>query len=598
MIPDSFIEELKARTDIEQIVAPYTSLKRTGRTLSGLCPFHSEKTPSFVVYPENGSFYCFGCTAGGDVVTFVRKIENLDYVEAIRFLADKAGMALPEDGAEDASADLRRTIFEINRAAARHFHSRLAQPEGKIALQYLRSRGVTDKTIRRFGIGWADDSWDMLKRRLLSQGFEELHLIEAAVIRRGRQNSYDIFRGRVMFPIIDTAGKVVGFGGRSIGDAAPKYLNSSDTPVFKKSRGLYALNFAKAQRGGRIILTEGYMDTIALNQAGFGETVATLGTALTGEQARLLARYAGEVVIAYDSDEAGQNATRKAAERLTGTGVQVRVAWLEGAKDPDEYIKKFGSERFSRLLKASKTAASHEIGMMMAKYDLDSDDGRVAFLREFCPAMARLPSFVEADVHIGRAAQTLRVSREAIAAQVDALRKKAWRAERKKFDASLKLFTHSSPEAGRDPERAANLRCALAEDKLITILLKNPDIAPALERTITPEQFVTEKNKEIFRVVMSRIKSGRGTELMDLSGELDSRQMAWISYLLASDGAKCLTAGDAGQCVKTILSKQSQVSPEQLGAMSEDELAEYVKTIALNKNAGGHDGGGTGKERG
>ena len=598
MIPDSFIEELKERVDIEQIVAPYTTLKRRGRTLSGLCPFHSEKTPSFVVYPENGSFYCFGCGAGGDAVTFVRRSEHLEYIEALRFLADKAGIIFPEEGADDQTTALRRRILEINRAAARFFHEQLTSGEGKEALAYLRARGITDKTMRKFGLGWAPDSWDTLKKHLLAARFTEQEMLSAAVVRAGKSTSFDLFRGRVMFPIIDLRGNVIGFGGRVIGSQVPKYLNSSDTLVFKKSRGLYALNFAKSSGKRQILLTEGYMDTIALHQAGFDNTVATLGTALTGDQARLVAQYANEVVIAYDSDIPGQKATRRAAELFGETGLAVRVLSLEGAKDPDEYIKKFGADRFARLLEGSKSAAAHEIGAMQARFDLDSDDGRVAFLREFCPAMARLSNTIEADVYIGRISEQLSVSREAITTQVEALRKKLRRTKEKKYDATLKIFVQDIPGRPKDPLRAANMRYALAEDKLLVILLKNPDIYPKLKQRITPEDFVTDSNKRLYQVITARMETGRSTDMISLSGELTDEQMGWISYLLASDGARCVNAKDAFDCVEVILSKQTELTNEQVASMSPEELMRFVGEIAAKKNVGGHTGGGTGKERG
>ncbi|MEG1849295.1 MAG: DNA primase, partial [Oscillospiraceae bacterium] len=350
MIPESFIEELKYRSDIEQIISPYVQLKRAGRHLTGLCPFHSEKTPSFVVYPENQSFYCFGCGAGGDVVTFVRKSENLEYLEALRFLAQKAGMTLPEDAENDEAGRMRLRILECNRESARFFHAALISPAGEPGLAYLRRRQLSDTTIRRFGLGWAPDSWGSLHEHLLKKGFTEAEMLAAAVTRGGTRGSYDSFRGRVIFPIIDLRGAVIGFGGRILGDGQPKYLNSPDTMVFKKSRNLFALNVAKATKEPRLLLTEGYMDAIAVHQAGFDNAVATLGTALTQEQARLMAQYTGEVVIAYDSDGAGQKATVRANELLAQTGIKVRVLSMTGAKDPDEFIKANGALRFKQLV--------------------------------------------------------------------------------------------------------------------------------------------------------------------------------------------------------------------------------------------------------
>ena len=310
MLSESFISELKARNDIEEVISSYVNVKRRGRNLVGLCPFHSEKTPSFTVYPDSQSFYCFGCGAGGDVVTFVKKIENLDYIEAVKSLAQRAGLAMPEDGYDDSYAKLKTRVLEINRETARFYHQCLISPVGKKALEYLRGRGLSDNTIRRFGLGFAPESWDAVIKHLRGKGFTFDEMAAAAVaVKSARGSYYDQFRGRVIFPIIDIRGNVIAFGGRLMDGQGPKYLNSPDTPVFKKSRNLFALNYAKSSKESALILAEGYMDVVALHQAGFTNAVATLGTALTAEQARMISQYAAEVVIAYDSDGAGQKAT-------------------------------------------------------------------------------------------------------------------------------------------------------------------------------------------------------------------------------------------------------------------------------------------------
>ena len=337
MISELFLQELKSYSDIEQVVSSYVHLKRRGRVATGLCPFHSEKTPSFTVYPDNQSFYCFGCGAGGDVITFIRRIENLEYVEAVRFLAQRAGMAMPEDTRDDGMARLKARVLELNRTLARFYHSCLRGPQGKPGLDYLHGRGLTNQTIIRFGLGYAPDSWDAACKYLRSRGFTDDEMVSAAVAARGKSGGlYDSFRNRAMFPIIDLRGNVIGFGGRVMGDAkGPKYLNSSDTPVFKKSRNLFALNFAKASKREGLILCEGYMDVIAMHQAGFDNAVATLGTALTSEQSRLIAQYAQGVTLSYDSDGAGQAATRRAVGLLGEVGVKIKVLSITGAKDPD-----------------------------------------------------------------------------------------------------------------------------------------------------------------------------------------------------------------------------------------------------------------------
>ncbi len=583
MIPESFLEELKYRSDIEQIVSPYTNLKRAGRNLTGLCPFHSEKTPSFVVYPENNSFYCFGCGAGGDIITFVRMAEHLEYTEAVRFLADRAGMKLPEE-ADDPLSRLKTRVLEANREAARFYHETLISAEGRAGLDYLRGRGLSDRTIRRFGLGFAPDRWDALRNRLREKGFSDDELVAASLLRRGqRGGSFDQFRNRVIFPIIDLRGSVIAFGGRIMGEGRPKYLNSPDTPVFKKSRGLFALNLAKATAQPRLILCEGYMDAIAVHQAGFDNAVATLGTALTDEQARLISQYTGEVVIAYDSDEAGQKATRRAAGLFAKTGVRVRVLTMAGAKDPDEYLKKYGQQRFARLLDESANSTEYAIGRLRERFDLGTDDGKVAFLREFAPLMAGLQDRVEADVYTTRVASELGVSREALAEQIRALRERNARAQKKKFDRSLRLYTQELPNQPRDPQREENLRCALAEDRLIALILRNPEAGAQLAREIGPEDFVTDSNREIFTVLSRRLKAGQSVEPMLLSGELDAGQMGRISYLLASARDQSLTPGAARDYIAVLRDKRAQRTPEQVGSMDETELAAFVREIAEKK---------------
>ena len=307
--PESFLQELKLRNDITELVSSYITLKRRGRNMVGLCPFHGEKTPSFNIYTENGSFYCFGCGVGGDVITFVMKMENLDYVDAVKFLAQRAGMDMPEDSYDDSMSKLRTRVYEANREAARYYYKILYSPDGKNGLDYFHGRMLTDRTIRHFGLGFADDDWSSLSDYLIGKGFSKNELVAAnlAVKQRNGNGIYDRFRNRVMFPIIDLRGNVIAFGGRIMTDEKPKYLNTSDTPVFKKSENLFSLNNAKNSGSRTLILCEGYMDVIAVNQAGFQNAVATLGTALTREQAMLMKRYADEVVICYDSDEAGQD---------------------------------------------------------------------------------------------------------------------------------------------------------------------------------------------------------------------------------------------------------------------------------------------------
>ena len=384
MLPESFIQELKYRNDIESVVSSYVQLKHSGKTFSGLCPFHSEKGPSFHVYPDTQSFFCFGCRAAGDVISFIQRIENLEYKEALQFLAKRAGMAMPDEVENDSLSRLKTRIREINRETARIFHQNLNSPAGRDGLNYLRSRGLSDRIIRRFGLGYSLGEWDRLYKALSAKGYSDEELIAAEVVKKRKQGNsfYDVFRGRVMFPILDLSGNVIGFGGREIGGGGPKYLNSADTPIFKKSRNLFALNFAKNSKEKGMILAEGYMDVIALHQAGFDNAVATLGTSLTTDKCNLIARYTDLVSLSYDSDGPGQNATNRAIDLLKKNDVKIKVIHIPNAKDPDEFIKKFGAQRFRLLLEGSANSTEFTISSICQNYDLDTDDGKVNCLNK------------------------------------------------------------------------------------------------------------------------------------------------------------------------------------------------------------------------
>ncbi|MDE7301748.1 MAG: DNA primase, partial [Oscillospiraceae bacterium] len=412
-IPELFIQELKQNNPIDSVMSSYVSLIRRGRSCVCLCPFHSEKSPSCTLYLENNSFYCFGCGAGGDVITFIMKIENLGYIEALKFLAERAGMAMPEDARNNESSRIKSRILEINRTAARFFFDTLTRsPDGEKGRRYFAERQLSAATITKYGLGYAPNGWYNLSNHLRSKGFSDEEMISAFLCGRGKNGGvFDIFRDRVMFPIIDLRGNVIAFGGRTIDGDGPKYINSSDTPVFKKSQNLFSLNFAKKSEEKRLILAEGYMDVIAINQAGFENVVATLGTALTQEQARLMSQYAEEIIIAYDSDGAGQNATHKAINLLSEVGARTKIIRMEGAKDPDEYIKKFGALRFKQLLDKSGGAIEFELEKCRAGLDTDTDEGRIEYLKRCVNVLADITSPIEREVYAGRLAEANRVNK-------------------------------------------------------------------------------------------------------------------------------------------------------------------------------------------
>ncbi|MCI8755633.1 MAG: DNA primase [Oscillospiraceae bacterium] len=572
--------------DIVQLVSSYVRLRRRGKVYTGLCPFHSEKSPSFTVYDSNQSFYCFGCGAGGDIITFVRQIENLDYVDAVKFLAQRAGMEMPEY--DDGASLLRSKVLEINRQIARYYFECLRKPAGKPGLDYLRQRGLTSDTIIHFGLGYAPNSWREARNYLIGKGFTEEEIIASGIAVKGRQGVYDQFRGRVMFPIIDLRGNVIGFGGRILGqDNGPKYLNSSDTPVFKKSRNLFAMNFAKAAKKKGFLLCEGYMDVISMHQAGFPSAVATLGTALTPEQARLLSQYTDTVTLAYDSDGPGQAATQRASGLLSDVGIKVRVLSIQDAKDPDEYIKKFGAERFALLINRASGLTEYEVAKLKDRFDLESADGKVGYMREFVRLMMQIRNPVEQDVYIAKAAAELEIQKSAIESEIKYQQKRTNSRQRKKEERNLPVFSNARPPAmereTRDYQRSKNLKAAAAEDKLLGILLRHPDYYNAIAGQITPNDFITDRNRIFAQELFSRLAEGKSIDLSLLGEAFSVEQMGDLSSLLASVGDMSFSQEDLQSYSQTLLECKKQKSKEDIAAMTDDDLKAYIASLASKK---------------
>ncbi len=516
MIPVSVIEEIKERNDIEDVISRYVSLKRAGSNFSGSCPFHSERTPSFTVFPATQSYYCFGCGAGGDVVSFIMNIENLSYVEALTMLADRAGVRLPTDGVSDSDGGSRNRIFEMNREAAKFYRECLFdEKKGAQAREYLvKHRKLSQSVIKRFGLGFAPESFDEVSNHLRKKGFTEKEM-QAGFLRKKSERtgkSFDMFRGRVMFPILDVSGRVVAFGGRIMGQGEPKYLNSSDTPVFKKRKNLYALNYAKEHCSDELILCEGYMDVIALHNAGIENAVATLGTALTPEQARIMAKHTKRVIISYDSDEAGKRAASRAIEILTETGLDVRVLKLKGAKDPDEYIKTFGVEKFRDALAGSTTKFGHVMSDILSKYDADSDDDKLRAVREINEYIAGIYSSVERDIYISQAAKALSLSEESIKHDVTIIINKKQRARKK--EESEEMHRETAGYGDRiNRDKLTQLRLASCEEVVLGMLVAYPEYIKTAMRDgdggLTEADFGTEFGTRVYRAI-SGIYSANG----------------------------------------------------------------------------------------
>ena len=584
MLPELFIQQLKQSCDMERIVSGYLPLKKKGRYL-GLCPFHSEKSPSFYVYPQNQSFYCFGCGAGGDVITFIRRIENLEYMEAVKLLADRCGLELPMDSDQsDARSMLKKRVLEINRESARFFHSCLMSEQGRQAYEYLISRGRDRKTIRHFGLGYAPAGWDGLLNHLRAKGFSDNDMLEANVVTKGKYGPHDRFSNRVIFPIIDLRGNVVAFGGRALDDKGAKYLNSSDTPVFKKSKTLFALNFAKTSKRPGLILAEGYMDVIAIHQAGFDNAVATLGTALTEEQARLISQYAERVVLAYDSDGPGQAATKRAMNIFDEVGVKVSVLSMTGAKDPDEFIKKYGTERFAMLLDNSRNPVEFELSKLRTTYDTAQADGKVGYLKEACKLFAGIRNPVEREVYITQTANELAISPQAIKAQIENLDKRESYRQRKQQRADTNIYIGRMAAAKDDLQRRTNLRYAMAEEGVLFCLMKNPDSYPQVSSRVSEQDFVTDINRQLYLALSQRLEQGQTVEMIDLSSQLSPELMGRISAIMATAPSQRCDEQTLGDYIARLIEHRSVKTEREVAQMDDNDLGEYVKQLAAKKN--------------
>lgn len=588
MIPEDIINEIKYRNDIETAISAYVNLKRRGKNLVGLCPFHSEKTPSFTVYPENGSFYCFGCGVGGDVFTFTGLIENLDYIEAVKLLAERSGVALPQDGYDDSMQRLKNKIYDINRDTARFFHSFLMSEGGRWALDYLTGRGLTLKTIKHFGLGAAPDSWDMLIKHLKEKGYREEDMLAAGVVGKSQRGTlYDRFRKRVMFPIINIRGNIIAFSGRAMpgeDKQGGKYVNTSDTPVYKKSANLFGINFAKSCCSERVILVEGNMDVISLHQAGFENAVAPLGTAFTPEQANLLARYTKEIVLTLDADAAGQKAIKRASELLESTGLKTRVVVIPDGKDPDEFIKKNGPERFSALLEGAVSDMEYKLLTAAKDINLESEDGRLRYLNAAAEIVAGSDDVMTRDIYIGRLCEKYGVSRTALTAKVEEIRKKNARVRKKKeiSDIIRPKFTRDdiNPERRRSPKGVA------AEEALIAVLLKNPDFYKLAKEKLPPQKLITSLNRRIYEIILSTLERGGGLDISVFAERLLPAEIGYLVSLQNSEKSGKNPEIVLKDCIRVILEEDNLLSAQDSENASVEDWAATLKTIIDNKSKG------------
>lgn len=576
-LPNEFIEQVRDANEITSVISSYVSLKRAGRDNVCLCPFHSEKTPSCHIYTDTQSFYCFGCGAGGDVINFIRLIEHLDYIESVKFLAQRANIPMPEDSF-DKTAEAKQRLLEINRQAARFYRDILLSEKGIPGRQYLAQRQLTENTIRKYGLGFAPDSWDTLKSFMLSKGFTEQELLDAALLAKKNNHTYDKFRNRVMFPIIDRRGNIIGFGGRTLeADAPAKYLNSDETLVFHKRNSLFSLNFAKNTKEKYLILCEGYMDVISLNQAGFDNAVATLGTAITPEQARLMRQYCEEVVISYDSDGAGQKATMKAINLLGEAGVNAKVLQMSGAKDPDEYVKKYGADGFRLLLDKSGGAISFELKKLAYGLDMDSPEGKSAYLKKAIYLLADINNKIDRMVYINDTAKLCGLNAGEIEKAVEERRKITYYTA-KKTEAKELINTPKRSKDGYTPLSQLSAR-EKAQRGVIAFMIHSPDLLPKIEKRLTEEDFNDEFCHKLYQTITKRIKNSISVDLSAMGDEFSAQEMGKITGIIRENSLLPYQKERLEEYIRVLEDHRDRYGGKKPSELSEEEMLKQIEMI-------------------
>ena len=583
MIPHEYIEELTRRTDIVELVGSYVQLKRKGRLYGGLCPFHSEKTPSFYVYPDTQSFYCFGCGAGGDAISFAKKINSIDYPEAVKLLAARAGMPEPQE--DDKTGRMRSRILSMNKEAARFFHACLNSTveEARQARAYWRRRGLDDKTIVRFGLGYAPNDGQALYQFLRDKGYNQQELDASGLFKRSPSGRiYCLFWKRVMTPIFDLRGNIIAFGGRVLDDSKPKYVNSPETLVYHKSETVFALQIAKRSASRRFVLCEGYMDVISMQQAGIDTAVCACGTALTPEQVRLISEYADEVILSYDSDEAGQKATMRSLELFRNSPVKVGVLQIPGAKDPDEYIKKYGAERFKALLDGVGNALDFRLGRLRGQYDLAQDAQRLEYVREAVNMLAERSNPTEQEVYAGRLAEETNISKTAIMTQLETAVKKA--GSRRRREKNRELLRSGEMNQINVPYSAGGsqaLGIASAQQRLLAAMLREPQYINMVQGQLTAEQFVLPQQKELFEAMLRCRSEGVDVSLATLRAYVSEEALNELSHLAAQYSDVNCTPDD----IRLYLDRIARGMPVagKAAGMSGDEINRYLQSMREKK---------------
>ena len=571
-LSDSFLQELRLKTDVVDLISSYVSLKKRGNTYVGLCPFHNEKTPSFTVYENTQSFYCFGCGAGGDGVSFMRKIENLDYIDAVKVLAQRAGMQMPDEGYDDSLSKKRRVILQINRETARFYHNYMMSERGKVGLQYFLNRGLSQKTIRHFGLGYAPNNWDELFKHLKSKGYNVSDMLAAGVVRKGKKGYYDYFINRVMTPIIDVRGNFIAFGGRVLDDSKPKYINTSDTLVYKKTNEVFGLNYAKDSGKDSLILCEGYMDVIAMHQAGFTNAVAGCGTALTNEQVRLLSRYAKEIILVYDNDEAGQKALNKAISLFDQVDVKISIPTLSGGKDPDEIIKNFGRARFADMLENSSNEVEFAIMKLRRGFNLQTTQGKSQFASEAVKILANATP-IERDLYLSCLADELGIEKRAFQAQLAEYRSRMAKGQKKReynkiIDDDLRRTRKESFEADTS---TVSLK---AQARVIGLLMTYPDCY-LLCNDLSPDEFTAGFYRKAYEAVTQRIRDNLSLELIMFNEGFTDEEMGKFTQLVSVSQNSSNPKKEFTDCINVIDNEYKKQNLKNTSEMNDDDFRNF-----------------------
>ena len=561
--PASFIDELIARNPIEDVVGQYVSLKRSGSNMFGLCPFHGEKTASFSVAPDKGIYYCFGCHKGGGAVNFMMEVEGLSYPDAVRALAKRAGMSVPEDEQYQSRYRQQERLWALMKEAARFFYAQLYAPAGAECLAYVQKRGLSKAIVTKFGIGYAPNSWNALVDAMKKKGYTDQELRDADLVGEKNGRIYDRFRNRLMFPIFDVRGNVIGFGGRVLDDSKPKYLNTSETIIFNKRKNLFGLNFAKQSKHGYMILVEGNVDVVTLHQYGFDCAVASLGTSLTEEHAALLSRYTEQVVLTYDGDEAGQRAAQRAIPMLEKAGIQVKVLQMKDAKDPDEFLKKFGPDRFKLLLEGSSNRVEYQLQAIRSKYDLKVDEQRVKFIQEAAGLICTLGSAVQREVYGSRVAEAANISFDVMKLEVNKAFKNRLAREKKQQE-KIDLAPVRALQPKERSIRYDNMKSAMAEESVIAQILRSPAILDEAAQ-LQGEDFSVPLLGRVFTQLQQRHSTGLEVSLgvlADLTGE-EASHLAGIGQRHQGP----VNEEAFRDCVRTILAQK-----QSAGVSTDDDL--------------------------